>query len=172
MWNTRLHRSPSSVSLNLSMRKQSLQVHSTSHCLTAGPAQYSTMQIGISVTLMLTNSFLLGLRQQTGQFGLHSGAWNFYAKHQSNTIRRKIKSSLFFDFFWFCELLPLNFLGKGKEEVLLHHLRSCTLRLFYKGPSWQHSPCMAPLLHGVASEQNSTANLAESCQHCISSGLM
>lgn len=86
---------------------------------------------------MPTNSFLLGLRQWTGDFLPFTLGNETPCRHhhQQNEIQLVL-----WQLFWFCGLRSLKCLGKGEEEVLLHHSRSCTLSLLYKVPSWQHSP--------------------------------
>lgn len=70
MWNTHLHRSPSSGPFHEETVFTNLQHFPLSHWWTRTVFYGADRNFCDSYAL---NSFLLGLRQQTGQFGLHSG---------------------------------------------------------------------------------------------------
>lgn len=137
MQHTHFQRPPSPVPLHLPARK-----HSTSmqhFCLTDAPGQYSLLQIGISVTPMPINSFLLRLRQQTGDFLPFTLENEFSVLNTMQTPAAKWNPACSLTAILVLWAMIIEVSGKGEEEVLLHHSKNCTLGLLYKVPRWQQS---------------------------------
>lgn len=155
MWNTHFQRPPSPVPLYLPARK-----HSTSmqhFCLTDAPGQYSLLQIGISVTPMPINSFLLRLRQQTGDFLPFTLENEFSVLNTMQTppaAKWNPACSLTAILVLWATIIEVS--GKGEEEIWDHGFcsiiwKAAPLACFIRYPVGNSLLYVALLLLGVAS---------------------
>lgn len=76
-----------------------------------------------------------------GFSALHTGEWNFCAKHHADTTTSKMKSSLFFiSYFVFVGYNHLNVWERGRRRVCSIIQEAAPSACFIRYPSWQCSP--------------------------------